>query len=581
MDNEVPTFRISLPDNEFTKLKRASNNISLKYINYKIKEIIDSLNQQNFNDFKNDFSELFPELTINEDGYLYLNESDFMISSEDYMNSEQINYSELEIIFNILNNNKNLNLISVLHVLSLYKSYLMNEDLLKIINRFESHLMMDKDENFTFIKEKYIIEIKMEIDYINNLNFKEIFPEINFSELFPELPIKEDGHPNIDFRNYILPTEEYENLKLTFEDDSELIFNIYNTNKYLNINKVLYFLSTSNVEFTDNDLLKNKLYEFKSQVMMDDNGNFTYIKEDYIRNIKEIINSINEQNFREIFPGYNFTELLPELPIQENGHPNIDYKIYIISNEEIEKLESMFKYEDEIIFNIFNNNKSLNLVKVFYVLSRLDDSLINTESDFWYNLDEFKSSTMIDDNGNFTFLQPHIKFIKQIIETINEQNFIEIFPGYNFTELLPELPIQENGHPNIDFRNYLISEDEYYNIGMKYDKFECLLFDIFNKNEYLNLVKVLNTLSKLDDINIDTINIDNRNYSTFSEYLELFGDNNVSMNENNEYIFNNKYYNTENDTNNNDKTISNININQNERDEFKTKNGTLTVHINK
>ncbi|ORY20696.1 hypothetical protein LY90DRAFT_150435 [Neocallimastix californiae] len=52
MDNEVPTFRISLPDNEFTKLKRASNNISLKYINYKIKEIIDSLNQQNFNDFK-------------------------------------------------------------------------------------------------------------------------------------------------------------------------------------------------------------------------------------------------------------------------------------------------------------------------------------------------------------------------------------------------------------------------------------------------------------------------------------------------------------------------------------------------
>ncbi|ORY20704.1 hypothetical protein LY90DRAFT_150503 [Neocallimastix californiae] len=37
-------------------------------------------------------------------------------------------------------------------------------------------------------------------------------------------------------------------------------------------------------------------------------------------------------------------------------------------------------------------------------------------------------------------------------------------------------------------------------------------------------------------------------------------------------FFNNKYYNTENDTNNNDKTISNININQNERDEFKTKN---------
>ncbi|KAL6596530.1 coth protein-domain-containing protein [Neocallimastix sp. 'constans'] len=173
----------------------------------------------------------------------------------------------------------------------------------------------------------------------------------------------------------------------------------------------------------------------------------------------------------------------------------------------------MFQDDDEFIFNIFNNNKSLNLVKVFYVLSRLDDSLINIESDFWYNLDEFKSSTMIDDNGNFTFLQPHIKFIKQIIETINEQNFIEIFPGYNFTELLPELPIQENGHPNIDFRNYLISEDEYNNLETKYDNnFEYFLFDIFNNNEYLNLVKVLNTLSKLDDINID-----NHDYSYFSE----------------------------------------------------------------
>jgi len=288
MDNEVPTFRITLPKNEFISLKRISNGcISFKYINYHIKQIIHLLNQQNFNDLfkKKDLSELFPELAINENGYLNLNENDFMISYEDYINIEQINLEEFEILFKILNENKNLNLIKVFHVLSQYRSYLMNDDLLEVIDNFENHLMIDKDENFTIIKEEYIIEIKTEISYINNLNFKETFPEINFSELFPELPIKEDGHPNIDFRNYILPTEEYENLKLTFEDDSELIFNIYNTNKYLNINKVLYFLSTSNVEFTDNDLLKNKLYEFKSQVMMDDNGNFTCIKEDYIRNI--------------------------------------------------------------------------------------------------------------------------------------------------------------------------------------------------------------------------------------------------------------------------------------------------------
>jgi hypothetical protein len=222
MDNEVPTFRITLPENEYINLKRISNNnIPLESINDNIKQIIDLLNQQNFNYLfqKKDLSELFPELAINENGYLNLNENDFMISYEDYINIEQINLEEFEILFKILNENKNLNLIKVFHVLSQYRSYLMNDDLLEVIDNFENHLMIDKDENFTIIKEEYIIEIKTEISYINNLNFKETFPEINFSELFPELPIKEDGHPNIDFRNYILPTEEYENLKLTFEDD--------------------------------------------------------------------------------------------------------------------------------------------------------------------------------------------------------------------------------------------------------------------------------------------------------------------------------------------------------------------------
>jgi len=124
------------------------------------------------------------------------------------------------------------------------------------------------------------------------------------------------------------------------------------------------------------------------------------------------------------------------------------------------------------------------------------------------------------------------------------------------------------------------------------------MFIIFNKNEYLNLVKVLNTLSKLDDINID-----NHDYSYFSGILKIFGDDYVSLNENNEYVFNyDKYNNHVNSTNNNDNTgdydniyyhdynsIDNNNItdinfntyNNYKNYEFKTKNGTLTVQINK
>ncbi|ORX99133.1 hypothetical protein LY90DRAFT_232624 [Neocallimastix californiae] len=85
-----------------------------------------------------------------------------MISYEDYINIEQINLEEFEILFKILNENKNLNLIKVFHVLSQYRSYLMNDDLLEVIDNFENHLMIDKDENFTIIKEEYIIEIKTE-----------------------------------------------------------------------------------------------------------------------------------------------------------------------------------------------------------------------------------------------------------------------------------------------------------------------------------------------------------------------------------------------------------------------------------
>ena len=167
MDNEVPTFRITLPKNEFISLKRISNGcISFKYINYHIKQIIHLLNQQNFNDLfkKKDLSELFPELAINENGYLNLNENDFMISSEDYKNIEQINFEELEILFKILNENKNINLIKVFHVLSQYSSYLMNDDLLdlmndellEVIDNFENHLIIDKDDNFTFIKKNIL-----------------------------------------------------------------------------------------------------------------------------------------------------------------------------------------------------------------------------------------------------------------------------------------------------------------------------------------------------------------------------------------------------------------------------------------
>jgi len=47
-----------------------------------------------------------------------------------------------------------------------------------------------------------------------------------------------------------------------------------------------------------------------------------------------------------------------------------------------------------------------------------------------------------------------IIFIKIIIDKINSQNFNEAFPGI---DILPELPLNENGYSQIDYNNYLIN----------------------------------------------------------------------------------------------------------------------------
>eukprot|EP00833_Pecoramyces_ruminatium_P002208 jgi/Orpsp1_1/1176240/evm.model.c7180000056922.1 len=50
--------------------------------------------------------------------------------------------------------------------------------------------------------------------------------------------------------------------------------------------------------------------------------------------------------------------------------------------------------------------------------------------------------------------------IKKIISIINEQNFYELFPGSNFKEILPELPFGEDGHPTLDYGNYIIGTNK-------------------------------------------------------------------------------------------------------------------------
>jgi len=117
------------------------------------------------------------------------------------------------------------------------------------------------------------------------------------------------------------------------------------------------------------------------------------------KSIKKFVETINSQNFTELFPGSDFKKLLPELKLNKNGHPSIDYRKYIVVNDDFETSHDNYN----IIFNVFNSKSYLNLVEVLYVLSGLNISSKEDE-DFMDLLYVFgKENVSIDEDGNFTF----------------------------------------------------------------------------------------------------------------------------------------------------------------------------------
>jgi len=173
-----------------------------------------------------------------------------------------------------------------------------------------------------------------------------------------------------------------------------------------------------------------------------------------------------------------------------------------------------------------------------------------------YNLLKRKASFMDSD-----YIKKVNRFIREIIEIVNNQNFNEIFPGYNFKEILPELPMNENGYPNIDYREFYIDSSilQYIDFANVKKSF----YNIFNKNQYLDLINVFHTLNNLDvSSEFDKTFMDLiKEFGTEDEKvfgnLEDFFDNNISAPINEDYF--GYYYNYNNVNDNNDSPSSGLN----------------------
>jgi hypothetical protein len=328
-------------------------------------------------------------------------------------------------------------------------------------------------------------------------------------------------------------------LKLKF-----LIFLFYNV---YNVLGVTSFISKGQraelFEIMDNEVPVFRIKLPKNEVFMLKRAASHTQSLDFFNNkIKTIIETINSENFNEMYPEYDFNEILPELHINTKGFPNIDYTKFVVSFKDYLSLTENEYQTNVILFNIFNNNPYLNLIKVFYTLSNLNMPTKLNEDIWEYMIDFGEGNVYVDEDGNYKLIDydniPNENFDsnenksgENSIEDLNNHNII------NYNEIDNNENKIENYGNDIDGNKYI--ENEINNIDNEYEDNE------YDDNEYDN--------NEIDNENNNNENDDNEN-----------GDDENDDNENDDNEIDDK--NEDED----EKTYKRLT-------EFKTKNGTLTV----
>ncbi|ORX75339.1 coth-domain-containing protein [Anaeromyces robustus] len=122
--------------------------------------------------------------------------------------------------------------------------------------------------------------------------------------------------------------------------------------------------------------------------------------------IKKTVNLINSQNLEEIFPGNDFKKLLPDLPMNKDGYPTIDYTKYLLSDSKFEYIMTEY-YVSFIVFKTFNDDSYLNLINVLYVLSGLEmspDATVDENFLFIMNIFGKDKVTKDEEDGKYYLL---------------------------------------------------------------------------------------------------------------------------------------------------------------------------------
>jgi len=143
MDNEIPTIKVTIPENEFLELKEKSNFYSMpnniydtasliQYFCLQELKVIEELRAVNFTQqFPGiNINEYLPELNVGEDGYVQLNETEIIeahnLSKETLLNYDFTNFDINDLTYYCIGQNTKLNFTRTIIIYNQMEAAMMN-----------------------------------------------------------------------------------------------------------------------------------------------------------------------------------------------------------------------------------------------------------------------------------------------------------------------------------------------------------------------------------------------------------------------------------------------------------------------
>ncbi|ORX85027.1 hypothetical protein BCR32DRAFT_290980 [Anaeromyces robustus] len=544
MDNEVSTFKIYLPEIEFSFLKNitaprdtdSGSGGSFNPINADNLETFEfHINSINYDiiAFKQEIEKIlpllklynlkkeYPNLDFNKYSYLNFTSKGYPIFNEEEIlkefNFDAIYYIDMDYDYYyddlkiaILNSNKKYNILSLLITLSHLTTFTNSE--------MDNHL---KNELFFY---KFILQNPVDGKFF----------------------INEDEY-NESFQNYLSENSSYDEI------------------------------TPYNIQEKHFERIYGHLKEIK-------------------KNMKRKLELLNKCNFKEVYPNFDFSKELPNLKINENGFANLNIdnimEGFKFNLEDYISFELGYNYNDLNIM-VYQSNPKFDILNILITLanittfnnSKIDDELTRRlvyfkfiskdENNNIYTFDNksyqyfnniynnklnMNDSSYIKDylskdysiniveNNNDEFYERQMNnlynykeklcYLYTMLYSIQQINFIEEYPNYNFKEEFPELLISEDGFPQYNLEQ-VIKE-------FNFDPNNCnycienlctendVLIEIFQSNPNFNIIKLSKILADLSTFTYIS------NDSEFTYKLSIFKC--VILKEDGKYYFDNNSY---------------------------------------